>query len=154
MMMMRMKRLKQKVVHRRSGNYAIHRVESVSSYLIAPLKGRRLHFLPQKFLRNPITVKHVSTCIFWSLFREVPVSVPCTMGSMHQLLATLKTCLISQVISDQVIFARRPPIKCGNPAKMHPFKSKPAKNFTHFYSDELQVFELSKMKIFSNHILI
>ena len=122
MAIMMMKRLKHKVVHRRSGNYAIHRVESVSSYLIAPLKGRHSHFLPQKFLQNPITVKHVSTCIFWSLFREVPVSVPCTMGSMHQLLATLKTCIIAQVISDQVIFARRPPIKCGNPAKMHPFQ--------------------------------
>ena len=129
MMMMRMKRLKQKAVHRRSGNYAIHRVESVSSYLIAPLKGRRSHFLPQKFLRNPITVKRVSTRIFWSLFREAPVSVPCTMGSMHQLLATLKTCLIAQVISDQVIFARRPPIKRGNPAKMHPFQIETSQKF-------------------------
>ena len=68
MMMMTMKRLKQKFVHRRSGNYAIHRVESVSSYLITP-KGRISHFLASQVFAKP---NYNEQCQYLAIFMFVP----------------------------------------------------------------------------------
>ena len=51
--MITMKRFKQKVVHKRSDNYAIHRVESASSYLIAAPKGRISHFFTSTVFVKP-----------------------------------------------------------------------------------------------------